>query len=191
MSSRVKACVTFVTALTVAASIVAGCSSNAAIATQPAPTSSPISATPTPATVIASPRTPADPTPLANESGTPQPTARGVVALGHSALTGEGSDPSRPGQEARNSWATGTNREVNSIYQRLVAHHPGTEGQVANAAEAGAPASRLAGQARTALASVGAPQLVIIQSIDGDIRCDGTDDTHVPEFGTALQGRSR
>ncbi|CAN5791463.1 hypothetical protein BH24CHL6_BH24CHL6_13600 [soil metagenome] len=112
---------------------------------------------------------------------------RGVVALGHSALTGEGSDPARPGQEARqNSWATGTNPEVNSIYRRLVALHPEAEGQVANAAEAGAPASRLAGQARTALGFVPAPQLVIIQTIDGDIRCDGTDDRHVPEFGAAL-----
>jgi hypothetical protein len=27
---------------------------------------------------------------------------------------------------------------------------------------------------------------VIIQTIDGDIRCDGTDDRHVPEFGSAL-----
>ena len=114
-------------------------------------------------------------------------TLRGVVALGHSALTGEGSDPARPGQEAReNSWATGTNPEVNSIYRRLVALRAETEGHVANAAEAGAPASRLVGQARRALAAVPAPRLVIIGTIDGDIRCDGTDDRHVPEFGAAV-----
>ena len=33
----------------------------------------------------------------------------GIIALGHSGMTGEGSDPTRPGQDAReNSWATGT-----------------------------------------------------------------------------------
>ncbi len=30
------------------------------------------------------------------------------------------------------------------------------------------------------------PELVIIETIDSDIRCDGTDDTHVPEFGRSV-----
>ena len=72
----------------------------------------------------------------------------GVIAIGHSGLTGENSDPDRPGQPAlENSWATGTNPDVNSIYLRLVAARPETEGHVANTAEGGAPASRLADQA--------------------------------------------
>ena len=133
--------------------------------------------------------------PSASAVGSDAPTAsttaetrlRGVVALGHSGLTGEGSDPSRPGQEAReNSWATGTAPEVNSIYQRLIAVRPETDGHVANVAQAGAPASALLAQARNALEEVPAPELVIIQTIDGDIRCDGTDDAHVPEFGAAV-----
>jgi len=33
---------------------------------------------------------------------------------------------------------------------------------------------------------VPAPALVVVQTIDGDIRCDGTDHTHVAEFGAAL-----
>ena len=62
----------------------------------------------------------------------------GVIAIGHSGLTGENSDPARPGQPAlENSWATGTNPEVNSIYLRLIEVHPETEGHVANTAVGG------------------------------------------------------
>ena len=82
----------------------------------------------------------------------------GLIALGHSALTGENSDPSAPGQEVRkNSWATGTNPAVRSIYERMLEVRPKTSGQVANLAEAGAPAARLAEQARQALARVPLP----------------------------------
>lgn len=111
----------------------------------------------------------------------------GVIAIGHSGLTGENSDPHRPGRVAlANSWATGTSPEVNSIYRRLVVVRPETEGHVANTAQGGAPASSLAGQAQSALETVPTPALVVVQTIDSDIRCDGTDRTHVPEFGVAL-----
>jgi hypothetical protein len=114
-------------------------------------------------------------------------TPSGVIAIGHSGLTGENSDPNRPGQEAReNSWATGTNPEVDSIYQRLIAVRPETEGHVANTAQAGAPAALLAGQAEAALAQVPAPALVIIQTIDGDITCDGIVADNVAEFGASV-----
>ena len=132
-----------------------------------------------------------------SSSGTPAVTAAaspssigspiGIIALGHSALTAENSDPARPGEPAlENSWATGTNPDVDSIYQRLVALKPETENQVFNAARGGAPVEDLPGQANTALFSVSQPQLAIIQTIDGDIRCDGSDDAHVAEFGEAL-----
>jgi hypothetical protein len=112
----------------------------------------------------------------------------GVIAIGHSGLTGEGSDPNRPGQVAlENSWVTGTSPQVNSIYRRLAAVRPETDGHVANTAQGGAPASSLAAQAQFALETVPAPALVVIQTIDGDIGCDGTDDAHVPEFGVALR----
>jgi hypothetical protein len=111
----------------------------------------------------------------------------GVIAIGHSGLTGENSDPSRPGQVAfENSWATGTSRQVNSIYRRLVAVRPETDGHVANAAEGGAPASSLVAQAQRALKTVPTPALVVVQTIDSDIHCDGTDGEHVPEFGVNL-----
>ncbi|MGE5073150.1 MAG: SGNH/GDSL hydrolase family protein [Anaerolineae bacterium] len=111
----------------------------------------------------------------------------GIIAIGHSGLTGESSDPSRLGQDApENSWATGTNPAVNSIYQRLVAVEPEAEGHVANLAEGGAVARQLANQAKQALQLVPAPQLVIIQTIDNDIRCDGSDDKNIPIFGDTL-----
>lgn len=112
----------------------------------------------------------------------------GIIAIGHSGLTGQSSERSRMGAPVlKNSWATGTNPEVNSIYQRLVAARPETEGHVANGARSGAKAETLAVQAESALGQVPAPELAIIQTINNDIRCDGTDAEHVPEFGTAVE----
>jgi lysophospholipase L1-like esterase len=69
----------------------------------------------------------------------------------------------------------------------LVAERPEIEGHVSNRAEGGATAAELAAQARVALKDVPDPQLVIIQTIDNDIRCDGTDDAHVAEFGASVE----
>lgn len=127
----------------------------------------------------------------AEPAGTPQasPEPRpdldhpvGLIAIGHSALTGEGSDP-EPGVASQNSWATGTNPDIDSIYQRLVERRPETEGHVANTAKGGAVASTLKIQAQAALRRVPVPELVILQTIDNDIRCDGTDAAHAPELG--------
>ncbi len=113
--------------------------------------------------------------------------AVGIVALGHSGLTGEGSDPSRPGQEAKElSWATGTAQEVNSILQRLTAVHPETGDQVANMARGGAQVTSLLPQAQAGLKIVPHPELVIIQTIDNDIQCDGNDLNRIEAFGAAL-----
>lgn len=110
-----------------------------------------------------------------------------MIAIGHSGLTGENSNPDRPGQDAlENSWATGTNPEVDSVYQRLVTVLPATDGHVANTAQGGASASSLVTQASAALEVVPTPALVIIQTIDNDIRCDGTDPEHIDEFGSAV-----
>jgi lysophospholipase L1-like esterase len=114
--------------------------------------------------------------PLGPASTTDAATPVGVIAIGHSGLTGENSDPKHPRQEAKeNSWATGTAADVNSIYTRLIAIRAETEGHVANTAQGGAVARSLSSQATAALAVVPRPALVIIQTIDNDIRCDGTD----------------
>lgn len=120
---------------------------------------------------------------LASPDGVPL----GIIAIGHSGLTGESSDLSRPGEDAReNSWATGTNPKVDSIYMRLVAQRPETKGHVANTAQGGADASQLAGQAQEALSQVPTPALVIIQTIDNDLQCDGHDAQEIHDFGVAV-----
>lgn len=106
----------------------------------------------------------------------------GVVAFGHSGLTGEGTGGISESVPP-NSWATGSSELVNSVYLRLTAARPETEGHVANTAEGGASAFTLPDQAERALQRVPYPALAIISTIDNDIRCDGTDDEHIPELG--------
>ena len=112
----------------------------------------------------------------------------GIIAIGHSGLTGENSDPHLPGAPVpANSWATGTSPKVDSVYRRMVAALPETEGHVANLAVGGATVVDLSAQAEGALFTVPTPALVIIQTIDNDIRCDGTDARNVRAFGAALE----
>lgn len=138
-----------------------------AAATPPPPTTPPHSTT--------SPTASPAPTPdLANPVG--------LIAMGHSGLTGEGTAGfSEPNLSA--SWATGTRPAVNSVYLRLLAIWPATEDNVANTAYGGAPASALVEQTKSALRAVPAPVLAIIQTVDDDIRCDGS---NVAEVGQSL-----
>jgi hypothetical protein len=137
------------------------------------------------ATQPASSTTPAS---SATEVAIPTPDVSnpvGLIAIGHSGLTGEGA----AGQFAaayENSWATGTSPEVNSVYLRLTVERPETEGKVANEAVGGAPAAALSSQATAALQTVPAPALAIIQTLDSDIRCDGTDADNVPKVGRSI-----
>jgi lysophospholipase L1-like esterase len=125
-------------------------------------------------------------TPAASTAPTPPGVPVGLIALGHSALTGEGTGDA--GEAVyENSWATGTAPAVDSIYLRLVAQDAAIEGHVFNAATGGADVYALSGQAQVALAQVPNPELVIIQTIDNDIRCDGTDAQNVPMFGKELE----
>jgi hypothetical protein len=122
------------------------------------------------------------PSTAAPSSPSPSPTADrskpiGIIAMGHSGITGEGAG----GREY--SWATGSVPEVNSVYLRMVAVLPETEGHVANEAQGGAPSSRLATMAERALRAVPVPALAIIQTIDADIQCDGTDADRVTALG--------
>jgi hypothetical protein len=95
-----------------------------------------------------------------------------VAVLGHSGATGENSDPKRPGLEVRaNSWATGTNPKVDSVYLRILAHNPAIKGHNDNYAEAGADVQALAAQADRLLESDSKPELILIQSIDADLTC--------------------
>jgi hypothetical protein len=121
----------------------------------------------------------------AHDATTPREGAVGIIAIGHSGLTGANSAEDY-GDAYENSWATGTNPEVVSIYERLVAVRPETEGYASNEAVGGAVSDTLAEQATAALAEVPNPALVIIQTIDNDIRCDGSDEANVSVFGEHL-----
>ncbi|MCW2786493.1 MAG: lipolytic protein family [Marmoricola sp.] len=99
-----------------------------------------------------------------------------IAAIGHSGLTGYNSDPSRPSTDVTaNSWATGTNPAVDSIYQRVLAMNPAVEGHATDVAIDGSTVDSLLGQEAEAAKVRPAPDLVLVQSIDNDVKCDGTD----------------
>ena len=119
-------------------------------------------------------------------SSPPTTHAVGMIALGHSGLTGENSDPNLPHQQAKdNSWATGTNPKVNSIYERMRALVPETGAEVWNEAVGGATADTLPAQAEEALTLVPHPRLTVIQTVDNDLVCP-IDDAAFPAFRKSI-----
>ena len=169
----------FLMVLLIAAILMTACASKAEVTT--------INPTPT---QLSSP-TPTQSSPTSDDGSVVEGISSGpvgIIAIGHSGLTGYGTDPNNPTHDAKtNSWATGTNPEINSIYQRLTAVHPETAEHVINMAQGGALAIDLAFQASVALQEVPAPELVIIQTFDNDIRCDGTDPENLKAFSHSLE----
>ena len=95
-----------------------------------------------------------------------------IAVLGHSGSTGENSDPDQPGVEVReNSWATGTNPEVNSVYRRILARNPAIEGHNLSYSEGGAGIDQVAAQADRLLANDPDTDLILIQVMDNDLTC--------------------
>ena len=95
-----------------------------------------------------------------------------IVVIGHSGATGEDSNPAQPHVEIRaNSWATGTNPAVHSVYQRILAKNPGIREHNFDLAQGGANVDQLLDQARNAVQLTPKPQLVLIQTIDSDMGC--------------------
>lgn len=112
-----------------------------------------------------------------------------IAVIGHSGATGVASDPDSPTESVRaNSWATGDNPEVDSIYLRLLAEHPALEGNSYNLSANGADIDQLLGQA-AALSTVDGPlpDLVLVQAIDGDMRCDGSDPANARRFARKFE----
>ena len=95
-----------------------------------------------------------------------------IAVLGHSGATGESSDPAQPGVEVReNSWATGTNPEVNSLYLRILSQNPAIKGNNTNLAQGSARVEELASQADELLQTAPKPELIVIQIMDNDMVC--------------------
>ncbi len=106
-----------------------------------------------------------------------------IVVLGHSGATGLNSDPRRPGIDVReNSWATGTNPAVKSLYLRILAKNPKIRGHNHNLALDGATVTGLAAQASRISYLEPRPDLVVVQIMDNDIRCDGKDKAYLADF---------
>jgi hypothetical protein len=109
------------------------------------------------------------------------------VVLGHSGTTGYNSDPNSPNGDApANSWATGANPEVNSVYQRILAKNPAAKGHAKTFGVDGSAVDSLVDQELKAAAFEPPPGLVLIQSIDNDIQCDGTDPQNYGPFRRTL-----
>lgn len=109
-----------------------------------------------------------------------------IVALGHSGTTGANTDPRRPGDNRSNSWVTGDNPAVRSIYLRLLALNPAIRGHNANLGVGGSNVDDLSTQVDQALRLSPLPDLFVIQEIDNDIRCDGTDPDNYRPFADKL-----
>jgi hypothetical protein len=111
----------------------------------------------------------------------------GLAVIGHSGATGYNSDPQHPFIDVRsNSWATGTNPDVQSIYLRLVAQDAAVEGHATNMAIDGSGVTSLLTQATGLVSLNPPPKLVIIQTIDNDMKCDGSDDANLDPYGSKL-----
>jgi hypothetical protein len=118
-------------------------------------------------------------------ASTPSVGGRGIVVIGHSGATGLNSDPGKPGGNApENSWATGTNPAVTSVYRRLVARDPSYK--PFNLAQNGADIDVMVGQARAAVDLRPKPDVVLVQGIDNDMRCDGSDPQNYAPFGATM-----
>jgi hypothetical protein len=114
-----------------------------------------------------------------------------ILVLGHSGATGESSDPAQPGVEVReNSWATGTNPAVQSLYLRLLSVHPQIKDHNVNLARGGATVDDLVGQAQEAVTQKPTNPLVVIQIMDSDIVCPATSNDYASfasTFASALR----
>jgi hypothetical protein len=112
--------------------------------------------------------------------GTSTDYPNSLVVIGHSGATGYDSDTDRS-RWSHNSWVTGDNPAVKSLYLRILEHNPAIKGNNFNLAINGSKVDSLLLQARRALTRK--PDLVVIQSIDNDITCD---DIGYKQFGPAF-----
>jgi len=126
----------------------------------------------------------------ASTESTPEMTRRldSIAVLGHSGATGTLSDRQNITRDAHeNSWATGENPRVRSIYWRLLENHPAMEGHNFNAAVNGSTVNDLESQFNALLLEADPqPDVVLIQTIDNDMRCDGTDPDNYTPFAQTL-----
>lgn len=117
-------------AVTLLSVLLAACGSGSANQSiTPATPSVPASSSALPS--AASPSAAATPSAVAPSASSASETGPGgIVVIGHSGATGYNSNLSHPGEDFKaNSWATGSNPDVDSIYLRSLATDPTVEGK--------------------------------------------------------------
>lgn len=131
---------------------------------------------------------PAPPSPSrSTEPPAPTPELDSIAVIGHSGATGFGTNPNDASLNVpANSWATGDNPAVNSIYQRLLVTHPALQGHNVNKAANGSQVYEHLDQAAAAMQENPVPDVVLLQTIDNDLRCDGTDRQNQRPFARDL-----
>ena len=163
---------------TIAALVIlaAGCDSGSEDSASGDASTSPAAAASSPAASSSS----AEPTPTEPYTGYPD----SLAVLSHSGATGENTDPYEGSDTTTNSWATGTNPAVDSVYLRTLEKNPAIEGHAENY---GSPSATIADIKQQALSAVAQdpPDLVLIQAIDADIVCPATQSDY-DAFGTGL-----
>ena len=106
-----------------------------------------------------------------------------IAVIGGDDPTGYASDAAHPFQEARaNSYATGTNPAVRSIYSRLLAVNPAIRGHAFNYSSHGVTVKDLPSQVRKTLDRTVRPELVVVQIMNNEVMCDGKDDTRYADY---------
>lgn len=100
-----------------------------------------------------------------------------IAVIGHSGATGSGVAGPRSNW-AHSSWVTGDSPAVQSLYSRILARNPAVRGNKFNLALGGADVASMLLQAKKAVGLKPTPELVVVQGIDNDIRCDAV--SHKP-----------
>jgi hypothetical protein len=117
---------------------------------------------------------------------------RSLAVLGTPTAAGWGADLAHPFRDARqDSWATGTDPAVQSIYARILAANPAAKGHNVNLGS-GASAPEAAGhelddfaaEVHQALRLKVKPDLVLVQVIDRALKCDGTTERNFADYGS-------
>ncbi|MDP9221948.1 MAG: hypothetical protein M3P23_15625 [Actinomycetota bacterium] len=98
-----------------------------------------------------------------------------IAVIGHTTALGQASDPDHLALRVQaNSWATGTNPEVNSVYQRILAVHPAVKGRNSNLSDVDATIDSATIQAAKAVAARPPADLIVMQVLDYDLPCAAT-----------------
>jgi hypothetical protein len=114
-----------------------------------------------------------------------------IAVLGTATAAGWGAEPAHPFALApQDSWATGTNRAINSIYTRLLAVNPAIKGHNVNLTlsdnalvSAGHELEDFAVEVNRAVRLKVKPDLVLVQVIDRAVKCDGTTEQDFAGYG--------